>query len=280
MPQLLGGFLLATAVGLLGWRQQALSGSGAFGAALIGGLIFGFGGPTWGALIVAFFVGGSLLSWFRGPEKAVIAAGFAKSSRRDLAQTLANGGLGALLAILVGIVTRESPWYPFLTLAYFGALSAASADTWATELGILSPRPPRLITTGEPVPSGLSGGVTPLGLLASAAGGAFMGVSAFGLIQLASLLTTGEWFLQDWFLIPLCTVAGFAGSLVDSVLGATIQRLYFCEPCSEITEQPVHDCGTPARLVQGRSWFDNDVVNFCATLTGALTAILLSPLFL
>ena len=277
-PQLLLGFILAAIVGLLGWRVGALSRSGALGAFLIGGAVFGFGGPVWGAILVVFFLSSSLFSFFRSARKG--DANTTRAPRRDLSQTLANGGLAAILAIVVGIVTRGSPWYPTLTLAYFGALAAAAADTWATELGILSPRPPRLLTTGVIVPAGRSGGVTALGFIASLAGGAFIGVSAFMLIQLASLLTTGQWFLQDWFLLPLCTLAGFAGSLADSLLGALWQRQNFCTNCQTITEQTVHTCGVHTEYRSGFAWLNNETVNFLATLTGALTAAIFSLPFI
>ena len=277
-PQLLLGFILAAIIGFLGWRIGALDRSGALGAFLIGGAVFGFGGPVWGAVLVVFFLSSTLLSFFRSDRKT--DAGAARAPRRNLSQTLANGGLAAVLAIVVGIVTRESPWYPTLTLAYFGALSAAAADTWATELGLLSSRPPRLLTTRAVVPAGRSGGVTLLGLLASLAGGAFIGASAFILIQLASLLTTGQWFLQDWFLLPLCTLAGISGSLVDSLLGATWQRQNFCNDCQTITEQTIHSCGAPTQHQSGIGWLNNEVVNLFATITGALTTAILSLLFI
>ncbi len=280
LVQLLSGFILAAAVGLLGWRLGALTRGGAAGAFLIGGAVFGFGGPTWGAILVVFFASSSFFSYFRRQDKIGVTSEFAKSSRRDLGQTLANGGVAALLAIGVGIVTRESPWYPTLTLAYFGALSAATADTWATELGVLSSHPPRLITTGAVVTTGRSGGVSFLGTLASLAGGAFIGISAFILIQMASLLSTGNWFLQDWFLIPLCTLAGLLGSLLDSLLGATWQRMYYCNTCQSITENTQHECGSPTRSTQGLSWLGNDQVNFLTTVVGALSAALIGILFL
>jgi uncharacterized protein (TIGR00297 family) len=277
-PQLLLGFILAAIVGFLGWRVGALNRSGALGAFLIGGAVFGFGGPVWGAVLVVFFLSSSLFSFFHSAHKD--KANATRAPRRNLSQTLANGGLAAVLAIVVGIVTRESPWYPTLTLAYFGALSAAAADTWATELGMLSSRPPRLLTTRVIVPAGRSGGVTLLGFVASLAGGAFIGTSAFILIQLASLLTTGQWFLQDWFLLPLCTLAGFAGSLADSLLGAIWQRQNFCNNCQTITEQTIHTCGAPTERQSGIAWLNNEAVNFLATLTGALTAAILSLPFI
>ncbi len=275
---LAAGFLLAGLIGLAAWRMGALTPGGALGAMLIGGLVFGLGGLTWAVTLVSFFVGGSRLSRLGGAQKAAILGDVEKAGPRDLVQTLANGGVAALMALAVGLVGRESPCYPCFTLAFLGSLAAASADTWATELGVLSKQQPRLITTGEETPRGFSGGVTRAGLLASLAGGLFIGLTAFITIQAASLLTTGQWFLQDWFLLIILPVAGFAGSIIDSILGATVQRLYYCERCNTFTESSTPPCRHPVRLVRGVSWVNNDAVNFIASCAGASMAILASLL--
>ncbi len=273
---LAAGFLLAGLVGLAGWRSRALTPGGALGATLIGGLVFGFGGLVWAGALILFFVSSSLLSRLTNARKAQATAALGKTGPRDFAQTLANGGVALLMALAVGFWGHDSSWYPYLTLAYFGSLAAAAADTWATELGMLSGRQPRLITNGQPTQPGVSGGVTAAGLAASLAGGAFMGLMIFSLIQAASLLTTGQWFWQDRFLLLVLPLAGFVGSLADSFLGATLQRLYYCERCQMAAEQAIHSCGHPTRVIRGFSWMNNDAVNFLAACAGALAAILLS----
>lgn len=274
------GFFLAAIIGLAGWKLQALTRSGTLGATFIGGLVFGFGGPTWALILIAFFVGSSLISRIGSRRKARAAATFEKAGPRDFAQTMANGGIAALMALIVGFVGHHASLYPYCTLAYLGALAAATADTWATELGMLSRQRPRLITSGQPVQTGISGGVTLLGLLGSMGGGLFLGISAFVFIQAASLATTGQWFLSDSFLLIILPIAGLIGSLTDSVLGATLQRLYYCEQCQTPTEQAIHSCGHSARLLHGVSWMNNDSINFLATCAGAIIAILAAQPFL
>lgn len=272
--RLLIGFALAALIGWLGMKRGALSRSGAAGATLIGALTFGFGGPIWGVILIAFFLSSSLLSFIGREVKASLARETAKDSRRDLAQTLANGGLAALFATLAGIVTADSRWYPICFLAFLGALSAATADTWATELGILSSQPPRMITTGQPASPGASGGVTPLGLSASLVGGAFLGVCAVLLLYLTPNVRTQPPASYSWALLPaLCALAGFVGAAFDSLLGATWQATYFCGPCAKTTERTLHHCGAATRLVRGVGWLDNDVVNIFATLAGAFVAV-------
>src|SRR5205085_12699885 len=96
---------------------------------------------------------------------------------------LANGGVVAPLALAYGLAPSLGA---SLSAAFLGALGAATADTWATEVGVLSTSQPRLITTRKPVTAGASGGVTWLGSLAAAAGALCLGLLAAAL-RLAGL---------------------------------------------------------------------------------------------
>ena len=277
--QLAAGFIFSLAIGALAYRRAALAGSGMFGAVLIGTLVFGFGGWTWGLTLIAFFISSSLLSHYRKADKQRVAEKFAKGERRDLGQTLANGGAGALLALLVlllvglpGHARSGNPLYIYLTLAFFGVMATVNADTWATELGVLARETPRLITTGRAVAAGTSGGVTRTGTLAALAGSLFIGAVAFFLIQIAALATTGRTLLSDLPVIPIAAAAGLVGSLFDSLLGATVQQIYWCDTCHKETERQVHSCGAATRPLRGWAWMNNDWVNFLSSLVGGLLA--------
>jgi len=274
-PLLLGAVLSAL-IGGLGYWRKALSLSGVLGAIITGTLIFGLAGIVWGMVLVAFFVSSSLLSHYRSAHKAHLAEKFEKGQRRDLGQTLANGGWGALLAVIVALVGRESQWYPFLALGYFGAMAAVNSDTWATELGVLSAQQPRLITTKKTVEAGTSGGVTRQGTLSALAGSGFIAVCTFLFIQGASFLTTGSWLLSDWFVLPVVTLAGFGGSLLDSVLGATVQRIYICQECRKETERRQHRDGHTTVPLRGWPWLNNDMVNLLSSVAASLAAALLA----
>ncbi len=105
LPRILAGLLLSTIIGGLAYQRRSLSGSGWIGAICTGTPIFGFGGWTWGLILIAFFVSSSALSHFRQAQKARLAGEkFEKGGRRDLLQTLANGGASALLALLYGLL--------------------------------------------------------------------------------------------------------------------------------------------------------------------------------
>ena len=208
---LLSGFIAALAY----WRGS-LAPSGAAGALLVGTIVYGLGGWLWGVLLALFFISSSLLSHYKEREKQAVAEEkFDKGHRRDLGQVLANGGAGAIVALLNGLFPS-----PFWLPLFLGTMATVTADTWATELGTLSRKPPRLITTGRVVPVGTSGGVSVFGTAVSFAGGLLIGLVAGLLAQnhiLALTLTGG--------------VGGLAGSLGDSFLGATVQQIYYCDIC-------------------------------------------------
>lgn len=250
--------LLSAAIVVLALWRGWLSPSGAVGAMLIGMLTMGLGGWVWGLLLGIFFVSSSALSHYKQSEKRQAAEKFDKGSRRDAMQALANGGVGALLA-LGHAVFPGAYWFPL----FVGVMGAVTADTWATELGTLSRRPPRLITTGRVVEVGTSGGVSWLGVLVSLGGGALIGLTA-------GLFSNG---LAWWEYLLVGGLGGLAGSLFDSLLGATVQQIYYCDHCAKDTEKKIHKCGHATRALRGWAWLNNDWVNLISSLVGGLVAV-------
>lgn len=260
------GLVLSGGIAALAYRRRDLTAPGAWGAVGVGTAVFGGGGLAWGILLVAFFTSSALLTRYRLPEKAAAFRESAKGATRDLRQVLANGLVGALLAAAAALAPR-----PELPLAFLGSLGAVTADTWATEVGVLSRRPPRDLIRGRPVSPGTSGAVSLLGAAAALAGAGFIG----GLAALLAVLGGG------WAAVPppvpalvaAAIVGGMAGSLADSLLGATIQGLFWCPYCRTYTERPRHGCGNPAELIRGLTLLDNDGVNLACSLVGAAAGL-------
>jgi len=262
LPRILAGLLLSAAIGGLAHRRGSLSSSGWVGAVLTGTLTFGFGGWTWGLTLIVFFVTSSALSHFRQAQKQQLAGEkFEKSGRRDLFQTLANGGAGAALALIYGLAGEP----PALLACFCGVMATVTADTWATEIGVLSPTPPRMVTRWHAVAPGTSGGVSAYGLLASAAGALVIGLSAFVLHG----LELGVWLPV---LVPAAGLAGLAGSLADSLIGATAQAMYLAPGGGE-TERRADPSGHRYASLRGWRWVNNDMVNFVSSLVGGIVAV-------
>jgi uncharacterized protein (TIGR00297 family) len=257
LGQLSLGLILGSVIGGLAYVFGSLTLKGASAATLVGAVTFGFGGLLPAVLLVLFFLSSSALSHVGVRHKRALLDMFAKGGRRDHGQVLANGSLAAISAMMYAL-RGEMLWL----VSLIGALAAVTADTWATELGVLAHRRPRLITTGRVVDAGTSGGVTLEGTLATAGGA--------GLIGLAAAL-----LLNRWMIVLIALTGGMVGAFFDSLLGATVQAIYRCPSCSRETERhPLHTCGHGTQLLRGWSWLSNDMVNFIASLVGAVTALI------
>lgn len=262
------GLAIAAALAAAAWRLRLLAPSGALAAVLLGGLTFGLGGLPAAIVLVAFFASSSALTRLFSKRKKALAKTFSKGGRRDWVQVLANGG-PALLALGLG----AADWLPQAVAwpAFVAALAGATADTWATELGVLSPGQPQLITTGQRVPKGTSGGVSLVGSLAAAAGALLIALVA-GLV--------GAGFMHPSFLLSVL-LAGVLGSYFDSLIGATVQAIYYCPDCKKETEQhPLHSCGAATTRRRGWAWMSNDWVNFLSGLFSILVLLAAAAVWL
>ena len=274
---------LNAAVALAALWRRSVSRSGAVAGFLVGSIILATGGfAIWGMLML-FFVSASVVSRVGATAKKQLASMHEKGSERDAIQVLANGGAG-----LVGSILLAATGEPAFAVAAAGGFAAANADTWAGELGVLSPVPPRSIVSRRELPPGASGGVTRIGTLASVAGSALIAVwfVAWGWAQQAAAVGVagpaaagtgspgaalpGAGLSQAALLLLIITAAGAIGSLIDSLLGATIQALYRTDNGS-LTEK--RTSGTTANtLIRGFPAVTNDIVNSVSTMTGAVVA--------
>ncbi len=257
------GILLSLPISWLAYWKGALTISGAITAFGMGTLIFGIGGWGWAILLITFFLTSSILSRLFLRRKQSLASQNEKGARRDWVQVLANGGIATGCVLLQGLFPHSG--MPFLAAS--ASLAAANADTWATEIGVLSLKPPRLITNGRVVERGTSGGVSMLGWLAACAGSLLIALVGLSFIQ-----SKFPYFVIVW-------LSGMAGSLLDSLLGASVQVIYHCPRCNQNTEKhPLHSCGEKTLYSQGWAWLNNDGVNLACTGVAALIAIGLASL--
>ena len=236
---------------------KLLKPSGAFAAFLTGLFVwagFGLKGLT---LMGVFFLTSSLLSRYKRKVKEHLGEIHEKGSARDWAQVAANGGTAAV-AGLANFISPDPVWLLVLAIS----LASANADTWASELGVLSKQQPISIKSFKRVPRGTSGAISGFGTAATAAG--------------SLLIAAAAWFLFDegpvWVLFVF--LFGVAGSLLDTLLGAYIQASFECIRCNLITEKLTH-CSTPTKKVSGFTRINNDAVNFISCFTAAIMGMTL-----
>jgi uncharacterized protein (TIGR00297 family) len=252
------GAIIAALITAFARKRGSLDESGQWAAIALGVLCSVAGWP-WAIILVAYFVAATLVSEKGKATKAArTQAAVPQISARNYRQVLANGALFALLAY-----KAKGNGAGTFGIAALGALAAASADTWATEIGTLWGGRPRSIVNWGFTGTGMSGGVTGRGTLAAVAGA----------IVVAML---GAW--QHGFALAGTTtlaiiVGGFAGCIADSVFGATLQARRWCDHCKEWTERRVHPCSYRTVHAAGYRWITNDIVNGASTFVGAAVAV-------
>jgi uncharacterized protein (TIGR00297 family) len=271
--KLLSGLVVGVGIAALAYRARALDRSGAVAAGLLGTIVFGLGGVAWALVLLSFFITASLLSKVFKQQKTSVADDFAKGSRRDAGQVAANGGVSGMFALayfVIALIAPQHPVLPALWVGFAASLAAANADTWATELGVLTPHLPLSLRTFKRVLKGTSGAVSWLGTLSALAGAAVVAAVTV-LMGVVGWAPAGGLGLGGQFV--LISLAGLAGALVDSLLGAWVQVIYYCPACEKETERhPTHSCGTATTPLRGVPWLQNDWVNTACTLSGALIA--------
>ena len=260
--------IVVLAFGFLSIREGLVDKTGFIAGLVIGLLVILFGGWNWFIVLLSFHIIAGIVTKWHYDYKRRLGVAEEKGGARSWKNVVANGIVAAAMTVFEAFIGGQV-W----AFAYLAAVAAAMGDTLATEIGLLNPSPPRLIT--KPwlrVEPGTSGGVSLLGYTASALAGAIVGFLGYflGVVPEAELVDF------PWFLLLVIT-STLIGVTVDSAIGATIQAQYRCTVCGKLTEKPIH-CGRPAKLIKGYEWIDNHVVNIFGIGSAALAAILLSAI--
>ncbi|XP_051911877.1 transmembrane protein 19 isoform X3 [Hippocampus zosterae] len=254
-------------------KRRSLDASGALGALFVG-FVLTMANLSFFSSLLAFFITSSKLTRWGAAQKKKMDADFKEGGQRNWVQVFCNGGVPTQLALLYMIEVGPGEMAidfgrqytaSWMCLSLLGALACSAGDTWASEVGpVLSPSQPRLITTWQEVPKGTNGGVTHVGLAAS-----FLGGLAVGGAYLASqVLFVNE--LQEcapqWPLVLYGGAAGLLGSLLDSLLGASVQYSGFDASIGKVVsyESPT------THWISGRPILDNNAVNLFSSVLVAL----------
>lgn len=251
-------FLITSGGAALAYKERLLTQSGAIAACFVGfSVLLGTG---WrGFLILGlFFASSSFFSSYKKHQKKAVEDKLANTSRRNWAQVAANGGIPAAFSLVYAYTLNEVYLYAFIV-----SIAAAAADTWASELGVLSKGNPVKIKTLKRCEPGTSGAVSLFGTVASAVGAFMIAIASAFLFELSFPI-----------LLIICAF-GFLGSVADTILGAFVQVEYTCPVCGVLTEKREH-CGQRTIQVSGVSWFNNEAVNSSSILIASFLCIITS----
>lgn len=289
------GLIIIGGLGLASVKAKAVDLSGLLAGLIVGLTIWFFTDWTWFLMIMTFHIVAAIFTKYKYEKKRLLEAAQEKGGARAWTNVFANGGVASFLALMEGACLMAFPLgnFDIFLAGFIGTVATAMADTLATEIGLLYPGEPRLITNPfKKVPPGTSGGVSPLGELAILLSGLTIGGIAAVLYQLNIISAVGgingilirmlEYFgigTPTWMkLIAIGVLAGFIGSTTDSLLGATLQSLFKCSVCGKITEKERH-CGQATTYLKGWLAIDNNIVNLVSTAVGGLAGFLLYLIF-
>ncbi|XP_052198474.1 protein PGR [Diospyros lotus] len=275
--QFLYAVSVSSAIAIRAYRRKSLNLSGAILGFLVMSIHIAVN-YRFGAMLLVFFFTSSKLTKVGEEKKRRVDADFKEGGQRNWIQVLSNSGIASVLVLIVWkligsqdkcLDSKESPLVTSLIGGIIGHYSCCNGDTWSSELGILSDAQPRLITTLKPVRRGTNGGVTKAGLLAAAAAGFFVGLT-FVLLGFVTTTCSYDVVLKQLWVIPLSTLAGLGGSVIDSLLGATLQFSGFCSVRNKVVGKP----GPTVKKISGLDILDNNAVNLVSILlTTLLTSI-------
>lgn len=207
-----------------------------FWAALTGGLcgslVYAGAGFTGIIMMSAFFIAGTVATSWKATDKKQLETGDMDHAGRKASQVLANAGVAAIAGALAIILPAYTTVW---SLAIAACFSSATADTLASELGTVYGKRFYNIMSWKPDKRGLDGVISLEGTLIGLAGS----------IVIAVIYTISFGASAN---IAVIILAGTAGNLADSVLGAVLER---------------------------KGLLKNDTVNFLSTLVAAIVSVTL-----
>jgi uncharacterized protein (TIGR00297 family) len=230
-------------------RKRWLTLGGGVAAALLGVWVILFQGLIWLVPLMVFFISSSALG--RALRTRSTSGDAKQGQPRDATQVFANGGIYGLAAALLPTADAQ------LVMAV--SMAVATADTWASEIGIALNGRTYDILRFERVPVGLSGGVSLGGTLGAAAGAMLLGVVG------ALVLPRSTPFAAT---AAILAGLGVAGMVLDSALGSLVQGKYR-GPSGALQDRPTDG----ALLVRGAAWMSNDAVNLASNVMVAGLAL-------
>ncbi|KYQ91378.1 hypothetical protein DLAC_08334 [Tieghemostelium lacteum] len=283
--RILPGLAIVGYIVYSGYKKKSLSKDGAI-AALLVAMISVYANNSFAAQLLLFYYSSSKLTKFKSSVKKQLEDQHQEGGNRNYTQVLSNSAPAVVYCLLYHFTTNRLTTYVDYTYDYYGSFlivavlahfACCNGDTWASELGILSSSNPILITKLRRVPKGTNGGVSTLGLFASLAGGLFIGFvqyistmiySSFYPDEIQKLQLTNQFFS----ILLISSFAGLFGSILDSILGATLQysvwsekkQLILCDDNIEKTDKK------EVKHISGYKVLDNHQVNFLSSLATAL----------
>ncbi|KAG4093443.1 integral membrane protein DUF92-domain-containing protein [Neocallimastix lanati (nom. inval.)] len=271
-------------------KKSLLTIGGAYSALIVGTIISLCGFEYFVILAGFFFSSTKATNLHKQIKTKLLGKSYLKDKKRNAIQVLCKSLFPTIVCLVLfprygkGMnlfnLDQKEKFKLFLDAFFIGFFESANADTWASELGILSREQPILILKGfKSVPKGINGAISRYGTVCSILGGMFISlvvvicnILRFGIMN---YIYSGIEVIFLSIKILLCGgVIGFIGSLIDSILGQTVQLTIYniTKECviEKESEQEAIKNGDELKYY-GKDIFNNSGINL---VTGVITAII------
>lgn len=242
--------MVSLGVLLYAYHKSAITADGIVAAELTAATLYAFSSIWVAGSLLLFFVAGSLVSKISNSSKKHGESRQGDTGARNWKQVLCNS-LPACVALWISHFSRNTNTG---ALICFSVFAAACADTFSSEIGMLSRGKVLNLINLKSVPNGTSGGVTLLGIAAGIIGSALLALPSAGQFGVAGFL--------------FVLVLGFFGTLIDSALGSTIQQR-FADAKGQLMDAPAYP---RQRAAAGIAYISNNVVNMLTLIFVCLCA--------
>ncbi|MFT8356480.1 MAG: DUF92 domain-containing protein [Bifidobacterium aquikefiri] len=248
--------LVALGILIYAYQKSAITADGIVAAELTAATLYAFSSIWVAASLLLFFIAGSLVSKISNSTKKRGECRQGDAGARNWKQVLCNS-LPACVALWLAHFSHNTNT---AALICFSVFAAACADTFSSEIGMLSRGKVLNLINMRPVPNGTSGGVTLLGIAAGMAGSALLAIPS-----------AGQYGIRGFLFV---LVLGFFGTLIDSALGSTIQQR-FADKHGQLMDAPAYP---RQRAVVGIAYASNNVVNMLSLILICIFAYFLKGL--
>ena len=264
--QTLLGCLAVAYMAIRAYKRSSLD-TGGIAAAIVIGIIHAIHPFRIIVLLLAFFLAGTRLTHWGGDIKADLLHQQSSGKGRTATQVLCNSAPATICALIHLMSSSPVFKHDLLVYAIVAQYACSAADTFSSEIGILNDDWPVLITTFRKVPPGTNGAISVLGIIAALMGGSFIGV-------VAAIVIPCDGILVRFALMLVGTFAGLLGSLLDSVLGATLQRTVYDTQMKKVIELHGGQAVATTKehedrnnfIVIGKDVLDNNMVNLVSAV--------------
>ena len=136
----LTGLIVVGAFGVVSIKLKIVSISGLIAGFIVGIVVWILGGWTWFLIILMFHLSAAFFTKFKYKRKVKEGLAQEKGGARPWPNVFANGGFPTICAALDGIFVLLiiGGFFDIFLFGFIGAVATMTADTIATETGLLS----------------------------------------------------------------------------------------------------------------------------------------------